>query len=183
MTCLWGSDGKLTCSVFTGADVKKTGACFALGNLVLLTLWLELNLFSFFIGYGIFILFIFGAVVHFGKVMDENMFVLENVVTQEQVSGFAGKMYACVSACSKKVAPLVFWADVQSSVVILAAAWFGYYLVGCCSLTGFALFAFNFLFFYGKFQDQIIPFAAPHVAKGKEIAGKYIAMVPRSKST
>jgi hypothetical protein len=48
-------------------------------------------------------------------------------------------------------------------------------------LTTILLLLWNFLFLYGKFQDQIVPIAAPHCDKACEVLGKYWSMIPRYK--
>jgi hypothetical protein len=160
------------------SDVKKSGAVFGLGNILLLSIFLDLPLLAYFIQYGGFILLGSGFVA-------SKLFPVEDLdASAEQFVGEVSKLFSffrdsTITPLVKKITPLVMWKDFQSSVFTCVGIYFFSTIVAYVGILFLFFVVFNFLFVYGKTQDIVVPIMEPHFGTVYDLFENVVSKIPR----
>lgn len=170
---------QVTCAVLCWKDPAKSGMIFALGNMLLLSLYLEVPLFTYFVTYGGLLALVAGAACKVGKLCDTESISLERLVSKDQLEKGVGAGYSYVNSLVESVLPIILWEDVIVSFGCTVGLYLATSVLEMISLAMLCFLAFNVAFIYGKFQDQIRPVAAPHLKKASLEMEKLWAKVPR----
>lgn len=166
--------------LLTWADIKKTATVFGAGNAVLLAFLVEFPIIVYTIQYGGYLLLFAGFLAsRTGMVNTEDIGATTEKLAASIESGVAAAIHTGLTPAVKAVAPIALWVDLQTSGLVLCGLYVFASVVELFGLLFLTFLMFNFLFLYGKFQDQIIPAAQPLMAQAQEGVMKVFEMIPK----
>lgn len=171
---------KLTNSILTWENAMQTGIVFGVGNALLLSVYFEFPLLAYALSYGGLLAIAAGGAAKVTKAVNIEEITAEALFPKEAASALMDCCHAAVAKFLTAVLPVVFWEDVQVSLIAgLVMYVVGFWVMSWLSVSLLVLLTFNGLFAFGKFQDEILKVAGPHLDLAATEIAKYWAMVPR----
>jgi hypothetical protein len=162
--------------------MAQTGTVFAVGNGLLLSLYFEFPLLAYVLSYGGLLAIAAGGVAKVTKAVNVDDITAEMLFPKDAASCVMDFVHSSVSKCLEVALPVVLWQDVQVSLLAgLVMYIVGFWIMSWLSVSLLVLLTFNGLFIYGKFQDEILQVAGPHLEIAAGECQKYWAMIPRYK--
>lgn len=172
---------RLENSLLVWADVPRTATVYGAVNFFMLLLWMEVPLIILAIQYGGYLALALGlAGSKLGLINTGDLDAASASFVANLREFFSLFLDMALTPIVKALAPLVVWQDVSKSLMFL----FGIYVCsGVVTVLGLfesVFLAFNMLFLYGKFQEEIIKAADPHLSKAKKVVMEdVIAKIPK----
>lgn len=161
-------------------DMTKTATVFSAVNLFMLLIWLEVPLMILAIQYGGYMALALGFIGSKLRLIDTVDLDAASTAFVAQLRELFGLFLdMALTPVVKKLAPIVVWSDITTSLLVLLCIYVFSGVVTTMGLFECVFLAFNVVFVYGKLQTEVIKAADPHLAKAKKAVVDAIGMIPK----